>query len=369
MARDQRRQLAAAQSFAASSLISFDLPVTAVYREINLQLEYAASTGVAGALATEFERAPWTNIKRIDLVADGRDTIKSYDGGTLLDINHWDYGEYPPSQIVDLAASLTNGTPAFPLHHCLTLSLASIRMQKEFNGTTKMFEGGPELTLLDARKFNSLELRVTFGAGLPDIYSTVTAPSTLDLYRLTPWGHEILDLSRDSAFAVNQEIMTVTAFPTTSATDRSFKLNVGNPYRRLFFSTVDSNNRNPVNRLDTIKLLENGSFFRRVQDAGLLLARLSEDEQYTLGVGLDPANPAVLTRAIPRYQPVIETTQGKNGGNRRGFYVLDICEDGRVTSLLDTRGYSSLEALLSWDGANTTDLIRITANTIIPNIR
>lgn len=375
MARDQRRQLAASQVFNANSLISFDLPVTSVLSEINLNLEYAVSTGVGGALNTEFERAPWTLIKRIDLVADGRDTIKSYDGGSLLDINHWDYGEYPPSQIVDIGASLTNGTPTYPLHHTLTINLKSPGMLPELNPKTGMSEGGENLTLLDCRKFNSLELRVTFGSfgatGSNDVYATATAPFTLDLFRLTPWSKEILDLSRDSAFAVNQEIMSVTAFPTTAATDKAFKLNVGNPLRRLFYSTVDSNSRNPVNRLNAIKLLENGTFFRRVQAAALVLNRNAIHAPGNTGLapGLDPANPVTLVRAIPRMNPVIETTQGQNGGNRRGFYVVEIAEDNRVGSLLDTRGFSSLESVLSWDGPNTTDLLRTITNYIVPNIR
>lgn len=364
--RDMRRQLAAGQPFAASSPISFELPVTAVFKSINLSLEYAASTGVGGALTTPFERAPWTNIKRIDLVADGRDVIKSYDGGTLLDINECDYGAYPPSQIIDLGASAANGTTTFPLWHNLQIDLALPGFEKEFNLKTGQFSGGESLTLLDARKLSSLELRVTFGAGQADNFVTVTAPNTLDRFVLTPWGHELLDLDRDTSFPLNVESMTSTAFPTTTATDRQFKLNVGNAYRRLFISTVDANARNPVNRLGTIILQENGTFNRRRWDAGNLAAamwRLAHQE------GLDPANPATLTRAVPRLFPVVETTQGKNGGNRRGLYLLDIAEDNRVGSLLDTRGFSALEALLSWDGANTTDLIRITSNFLVPNVR
>jgi hypothetical protein len=374
MARDQRRQLASSQIFNPNSLISFDLPVTSVLSEINLALEYAASTNGTGTLQTPFDRAPWTLIKRIDLIADGRDTIKSYDGGTLLDINHWDYGEYPPSQITNLGVSLANGTPAYPLQHMLTINLKAPGMNPEFNPKTGMFEGGENLTLLDTRKFNSLELRITFGAfggtGSNDVFTTSAATATLDLLRLTPWGKEILDLSRDSAFAINQEIMTVTAFPTTTAVDRAFKLNVGNPYRRVMFSTVDSNSRAAVNRINSIKLLENGSFYRRIQTAALIANRNAlHAPGGGLAVGLDPANPSPLVRAIPAMNPPVETTQGQNAGNRRGFYVLEIAEDNRVTSLLDTRGFSALEAVLSWDGANNTDLLRIISNTIVPNIR
>jgi len=366
MARDMRRQLAAGQPFAASSPISFDLPVTAVYKSINISLEYAMSTGVAGAAAIPFERAPWTNIKRIDLVADGRDVIKSYDGGTLLDINHLDYGEYPPSQIVDLGASASNGTVTFPLWHNLQIDLRLPRFVPDFNLKTGQFEGGENLTLLDARKLSSLELRVTFGAGEADLYATDTAPNTLDRYVVTPWGHELLDISRDTSFPLNVESMTSTAFPTTTATDRAFKHNVGNAYRRILISTVDANARNPVNRIGTIILQENGTFNRRRWDAGNLAACMA---RLSIAEGLDPANPATLARAIPRMLPVVETTQGKNGGNRRGLYLLDIAEDNRLGSLLDTRGFSALETLLSWDGANTTDLIRFTTNVIVPNVR
>lgn len=366
MARDMRRQLAAGQPFASQSPISFDLPVTAVYKSINLALEFAASTAAASTLTTPFERAPWTNIKRIDLVADGRDVIKSYDGGTLLDINHLDYGEYPPSQIVDLAASQATGSVAFPLWHNLQIDLRLPGFLPEFNLDTRQFEGGENLTLLDARKLSSLELRVTFGAGLADIFATLTGTTTLDRFVVTPWGHELLDIGKDTAFPLNVETMTSTAFPTTAATDRSFKHNVGNAYRRLIYSTVDQNARNPVNRLGRLVLQENGTFNRRVWDVGNLAAAMA---RLGMAEGLDPANPATLVRAIPRLTPVVETTQGKNAGNRRGLYLLDIAEDDKVGSLLDTRGFSALESLLSWDGANTTDLLRITSNFIVPNVR
>lgn len=365
MARDMRRQLAAGQAFAASSPISFDLPVTAVYKSINISLEVAQSTGVAGALTTPFERAPWSNIKRIDLVADGRDVIKSYDGGTLLDINQYDYGEYPPSQMVDLAASAANGTATFPLWHNLQIDLRLPGFRPEFNLKSGQFEGGENLTLLDARKLSSLELRVTFGAGHADMYTTI-AVNTLDRYFVTPWGHELLDISKETSFPLNVESMTSTAFPTTTATDRAFRHNVGNAYRRILFSTVDSNARNPVNRIGRIVLQENGTFNRRVWDAGNLAAAMF---RLAAAEGLDPANPATLVRAIPRMFPVVETTQGKNGGNRRGVYMLDIAEDNRIGSLLDSRGFSALESLLSWDGANTTDLIRMTTNIVVPNVR
>lgn len=361
MSRDMRRVADSPQNFAANSPISFTLPVTSVYKEINLLLEYAASTGVGGALvAPIFDRSPWTAIKRIELIADGRDTIKSYDGGTLLDINHWDFGEYPPTQIAALGASASNGTTTKPLSHLLTISLESVGMMPEFDPQTGKIIGGPNMTLLDARKLSGLELRITFGAGLADIFTTVTAPATLDLYRITPLTHEILDISRENSFAVNQEIMSSQAFPTNTATDKGFRQNVGNAYRRSFISSVDQNARAAVDRLTEITLEENGTFNRRIWDAGAIKQHNSRNGQLAVGMGNGVA---------PTATPAINGTQGKNGGNRLGLYVVDIAEDGKVASLLDTRGYSDLQYKLDWDGANTTDLIRITNTIIVPNLR
>ena len=355
-----RRVLDSPQNFAANSPVSFTLPVTSVYKEINLLLEYAASTGAGGALSGYFDRAPWTLIKRIELIADGRDVIKSYDGGTLLDINQWDFGQYAPTQLAALGAAATNGTPTKPLSHLLTISLESVGMMPEFDSTTGKVIGGPNMTLLDARKLSSLELRLTFGAGQADISSTVTAISALDTFRITPIGHEILDISRENAFAVNQEVMSSQAFPTNTATDKGFRQNVGNAYRRAFVSTTDSNARAAVDRLLKLVIEENGTFNRRIWDAGALKQHNSLHRNLAVGLGNGQA---------PTATPVISTTQGDNGGNRLGFYCMDVAEDGKVSSLLDTRGYSDLQYKIDWDGANTTDLIRICNSIIIPNIR
>jgi hypothetical protein len=239
----------------------------------------------------------------------------------------------------------------------LTLSLESHGMES------------PQNTFLDTRRLSSLELRITWGAGLADIYQTVTAPATLERYFLTPFGHEILDIGRDSTFSVNQEAMNSSAFPTTTGTDRQFRLNVGNAYRRIFFSSVDQNARAAVDRLERVILTENGLFNRRNLDAGLL--KLLNVQKKTFRAGLNPGlaaaasmgeNPAFL------HAPVA-AVDGKQTPGRLGFYCLDIAEDGRFSSLLDTRNYSDLSAVLSWGGSNTTDLLRITPTILIPNVR
>jgi len=348
---------------AANSPISYKLPVDAVYREINLSLEVANSTGVGGALtlnAPVWDRIPWTAIKRIELIADGKDTIKSYDGGTLFDLNEIDFGVYQDTQIASIGASLTNGTPTYPLWHALTISMESRGMVPEVDPKTGKVVGGPSSTLLDARKFSSLELRITFGAGQADIYNVVTAPSTLDRYFVTPWGLEVIDLDPSSSFAVNQEYMTSTAFPTTTATGRKFDLNVGNAYRALLLSSVDSNARAAVDRLAKFDLKENGVFSRRVVDAGFLKMLNFRESLSPEGYGLGAGAPTGI--------PTISTTQGKNSAGRLGVYYLNIAEDGRVGSLLDTRSYSSLALFVDYDGANTTDLFRICSRQILPNI-
>src|SRR5688572_22346792 len=105
MARDMRRQLDSAMSFAASSPKSFDLPKDAVYKEIVLEASCLFTTAAGGAITAPFEGSPWSAIKRIELIADGKDVIKSYDGNTLHDINYFDFGTYAPTEDFDAGAA------------------------------------------------------------------------------------------------------------------------------------------------------------------------------------------------------------------------------------------------------------------------
>ncbi len=338
--RDFRRQLDSAQSFSANAPISFDLPRDSVYKEIALLLEVQVTTIAGGAFSGFFDGSPWTLLKRIELIADGKDTIKSYDGGTLVDINMFDFGTYPPTALMTLGASATTGLLRF-------IAIISL----EAKGMLM-----PQHTWLDARKLSSLELRVTFGAGIADLAATTTN-ATLDTYRITPFGHEILDVAGESTFSIAQEVMTSQAFPTNTGTQRKFRLNVGNAYSRILISTRDSNARAGVNRLLRIALIENGIFTRRNWDAGLL--KLHNSLVYApsnFNLGSAPNIPG-------------SSTTGRAGGFRDNIYSLNIAEDGAENSLLDTRGYSDLSLELDWDGPNTTDLIRFTPRIYVPAAR
>lgn len=341
--RDQRRQLYPAQNFTASQPVSFDLPRDNPYREIVLRMEYQVSVpGAMTPASGQFDCAPWTNCKRIELTADGKDVIKSYDGITLLDLNQYDYHSYPYTGDLTPAAGANSGT----LNLILVMALESPGMQE------------PQKTWLDARKLSSLELKITWGAGLADIYGT-PGNAAIDTMRITPYGHEILDVGEDSTFAVNQEVMSSYAFPTNTATNYRYRLNVGNSYRGILINTRDSNNRAAVDRLQTIRLLQVGSFYRRVWDAGALKSWLTARNHLFVGMGVADA---------PTANPAVQTT-GRNGGPRLGSYLIPIAEDGAVNSLLDTYGFSDLSLELDWDGANTTDLTRVTSRLWIPSIR
>ena len=357
MSRDVWRQLDSAQVFSASAPVSYDLPRDNIYKEILFYMSFNVTTGAAtGALSAPFERAPWTNLKRIDLVADGKDTIKSYDGASLHDINFWDFGIYSPTESIDLPAV---DSDSGNLRFGLIMSLESVGM--EF----------PQHTWHDARRNSSLECRITWGAGLADIFGTVTAPATLVQQSITLFGHEILDIDPKSSFSVNQEIMNIFSFPTAAATQRRFRLNVANAYSRMLISTVDANARLTVDRIQALRLIENGLFYRRIWDAGALKIYNSLKKHPT-GIKLEASaatdaseNPLFPNVAIGAGNP----TTGVAGGYRSSQYMLDIAEDGAESSMLDTRGYSDLSLELDWNGANTTDLIRIVPSIYIPSFR
>lgn len=351
MARDLRRQLDSSLNFAANSVASFDLPRDSCYKHIILQMDINVTT--TAAASTTFEGAPWTILKRLDLVADGKDVVKSYDGIALMDLNYVDFRTYPYIDTIGLAGAGDIGMQTFV--GIITLEARGME--------------NPQHTWLDARKLSSLELRVTWGAGAADIYSVGAGTATIATLRLTPWGHEILDIDPASKFSVNQEVLTQFAFPTATATGKRYKQNVGNAYRRWLISTRDSNNRASVDRMLGMAVLENGTFYRRKWNAGVL--------KNVNGLMIGPGgvyNSAAASASVQMPQFPTGTgagapATGVMGGFRSGFYDLDIAEDGSENSLLDTRGYSTCELEFDWNGANTTDLIRVVPSIYIPNIR
>lgn len=349
MARDFRRQLDSFIDFAANQPKSFEIPTDSVYKEIMLLLQMKVSTGVAGAFDGFFDGSPWTNIKRIELIDGNGNNIKSYDGIALHDLNWFDFGIYSPTEEMTLGASTDTGT----MHFGLIISLESVLMQL------------PQNTWLDSRKFSSIELRITFGAGMADLASSV-AVTTLDTYRLTPFGQEILDVTEESKFSINKEILTTHAFPTNTATDKQFKLNVGNAFRAIVLGTRDSNNRSALasnDRFTKLVLKENGTFDRRTWDvAALKIHNAIRLIQGGGGLGLGEAP------GIPN-TPAGGPTSGLAGGLRSGLLYLDIAEDGAENSMLDTLGFSSLNLHADWTGANTTDLVRILTREYQPFVR
>jgi len=350
MARDIRRQLDSAQNFSANAPVSFDLPRDNCYKEIGLYMSLNVTQTGAGATSGMFEHGPWTNLKRIELIADGKDVIKSYDGATLSDINWFDRGVFTPTEDASLAAAGDMGNMKFGL----IMSLESVGM--EF----------PQHTWLDARKLSSLEMRITWGAGIADIYGTATGGNTMT-QSITPFGHEILDIDPKSTFSINQETMTQFGFPTTGATGRRFRLNVGNAYRRIIVSSKDQNARASVDRLTLTRLVENGIFNRRVWDMGWLKIHNA------LKKGVGGINLVASTinahPTFPNITGVGAPTSGVAGGYRSGVYCIDIAEDGSENGLLDTAGYSDLSLEFDWVGALTTDLIRITPSIYVPAVR
>jgi len=345
MARDFRRQADAAMDFVAASSRSFDIPTDSVYDHLLLGLEYQSSVGVGQDNSGPFDAAPWTLIKRIELVANGSDTIKSYDGAMLHALNYFDDMGYSPTEDLVITVDSTN-TGNIRLQ--LQLDLASRDMNE------------PQTTYLDARKLTNIELRITFGAGLADIYTT--AQGALDTFRLTPYTHEILDLATESRFSVNEEIMTQESFPANTRTDGRFKQNVANFYRGWVIETRDQNARAVVDRFLKFTVKENGTFSRRVWEADQLKIYASRMYQGLVGIGLGSA-PGLPTTATGG------PTAGRSGGSRSGLYYLNIAEDGSAESLLNSVGLSDVSIYADWNGANVTDVVRICSRRWVPNVR
>lgn len=302
MARNFLRRLGAV-TFAANEVRTLDTPMPRnnIYRRLHIFLDGTLTTAVALTPTLDF---PFNIIRRLEIVANGSDTIKSIDGPALaMGFQHQDYGTLPDRL---LPAAVGAGQP---WNGHLVVDFA---MPKSIR---------PIDTLLDARKLSALELRITWGA----VANMDTAGNSSALVlNCNVYSEEAIAVGGDQNFSTYKQLFQERNLPTTTQ-EFQMLLPVGNVYR------------------------------------GFLL-RTSSD------VNLDvPANGIINNVTLRSGQEVYfnwrdEIIQGWNKSLnslealRAGYYYIDLTTDGHMTEALNTRGFSSLELILDVVGAANNNI-------------
>ena len=276
--------------FAANGTKTLELPRNNVYRALGIRLTGTCTTSAVAPVG-KLAFTPYRLIKRIEIVANGKDTIKSIPGKFLRILNKHDFGVVPKETDIGIAANT-----AYAFEGYMILPFAFTRALRPIDGA------------IDARKLQTLDIRVTWGS-VNDFYTTpnnaVLSDVVLELKTMEYIGVEgefkaLLNVHTEIQKEVNA---------TTSELQE--KLPTEKIYRRFFLLTeVDGIASDAV--LNKVKLKSGTMVFKDI-DCDLLKGDM-------------------------KFSSAIESLD-------TGVYVIELITDGQLTEAINTIGMSSFELI------------------------
>lgn len=301
-----------------------------IYREIMLRYQgqptiTATNNTVANTLAGD----EWAAVKKIELIANGTDVIKSISGNQLWWLNYFMYGKAPR-----ISALLGGGAanPSFDSVLILPLWMP---------GVIKPFD-----TALDARRLSSLEIKITWGD-----YTSINASATgwttnpsIDVFSLESFGVEA-DFALWRLFQISETI-------TASNTQHEIDLPVGHLYRGFMINSQDAA-ADQSDIINNIKVKSGTTIFADLHAQDDIL------QQWPM-----------LRNGLPRNwnsnAGAYDNLRRGDANDIDGWYWLDLVTDGRLTEAPDTFGYSEFKLELDVTVGAGTTVITIVPLQIIP---
>jgi len=290
--------------FSTNNKITEDLSRGMIIRELYLNLTGAATVAGAAALPANVQRGDeWGCVKRIDIVANGTDVIRSISGNALRWLNLFQYGRFPRVTPALIDGATANG--AFD-----STLLIPFWMPKAVR---------PIDTALDSRELSDLTIEITWGT-FTDINSAASAWTTepqIDVYALESFGVKG-PFSQSRVYTLEQEITATNARFQT-------RLQVGPMYRGFLINTTDAD----VDQGDILNNL-------KLQSGTTVFADLSEAVLKEI---------ALQRMAIQRSFNglVYDDLSGGDNNSIEGWYFLDLVTDGFMSEAIDSLGFSELE--------------------------
>lgn len=294
--------------YSANNQVSENLSRGMVYREIALRLQGQLTVSAANNTAANTQRGDeWGVCKKIEIVANGTDVIRSIDGNALWWMNYFMFGR--PPRVTPAIGDGTTLNPSFD--SVLILPIWTPRSVRPLD------------TALDSKELSGLEIRVTWGdhTNINSAATGFTAAPTVQAYSL-----ESFNISGPfSQLRVRPIIETITA-----TTDRfQIQLPVGNVYRGFLINTTDAD-VDQGDILNRFKLVSGTTVFADVHAGSDVLA-----DWYGLRNGVQEVFDSVggqyldLRRGVPN--------------NIEGWYFYDHVTDGFNTEGIDTLGFSEFD--------------------------
>lgn len=290
--------------FVAGGTKTLELPRNNVYRALGIRLTGTCTT-TATAPVGKKSQTPYRLIKRIEIVANGKDTIKSIPGMFLRILNKHDFGTNPKETDVGIVAST-----AYSFEGYMILPFAFTRALRPLDGA------------LDARRLQTLDVRITWGS-VDDLYTTPNS-AALSNVKLELKTMEYINVPQDFKAFLNKQTQIQKEVVSTT-TELQERLPVETVYRRfiLYTEVADIASDSVLNKIK----LKSGTFVFKDLDANLLKG----DMKSLMGL------------------EALET----------GVYIVELITDGQLTEVINTVGMSSLEFIFDVTKQAGTNVIHI----------
>lgn len=308
--------------FSANSKVSQDLSRGMIYRQLHLNLTAQPTVSAANNSAANTGRGDlWSLIKRIDIIANGTETIKSISGPTLRMLQYFWYGRLPENSGV---ATLGDGSTANP-----SLSQTIILPFWMPNSLRPMD------TALASANLSSLTINVTWGN-----YSDLS-------FAATGWTTEpVLNVESIESFGIKGpfsqwRLWEIEKTITASSQNLQIDLPVGSLFNGFLFNATDADADSDA-IINAIKLKSGSTVFA--------------DQKF--GVMRDAMN--LMANRVESAGAVSTLYKKTAWGNYN--HTLD----GYLSESIDTLGFSELQLEMDVTvGGGTTNLY-VVPSQIIP---
>lgn len=323
MAQQVRKRYQKTLQFNSNNKESAELSRGMVYRELYLRLKGAPTLTALNNTQAKTKRGDeWGVVKKIELIANETDVIRSISGNALWWLNMFLYGAKP--KVTVLLGDAATANVSFDSTLILPLwSPQSLR---------------PIDTALDARTLSSLKVEVTWGT-FTDINGDATAWTTNPTLAV----HSLESYNVSGPFS-QQRVFTIEQ--TVSATNQQFQVDlpVGPVYRAFMLNFTDADVDSAA-ILNNFKLVSGSTVF-----ADQPAAVLWETQQ--LRTNVQRSFPGGATG-------VYDQDRRSTSALRTGWYYYDHVTDGFLSEGIDTLGFSemTMELDVTVGGGTTKALI------------
>jgi|LGVE01.1.fsa_nt_gb hypothetical protein len=336
MPQQVRRRKQVDINYQANSKVSERLSRGMVYRELYLYLTCQPDLLLTENVQALIEQGDeWGVVKRIDIIANNTQVIRSISGNQLWWLNHFMYGVQPP-----LSVALGNGVADPAVCTSLVLPFWMPRSIRPLD------------TALDARELSDLKIEVTWGD------STDIAASAAPGFLQEP----VLEVHSLECFNINRTFSQWRSYDivhTVTAANASFQviLPVGPMYRGFMINTTHqaAGVKNPTDTplcLDNFKIKSGTTVYADIPD--YILQQVDGWTRASINRPYDADVPGAVD---PGYYDTLR--RGDVCNNVNGWYFYDHVTDGYLSEAIDTLGFSEFELELEVAVAGLTGPVEI----------